>query len=38
VTGTNSTADTQTITLTPNWGTGIWSWGGSVPAAFLPQS
>ncbi len=38
VTATNSAADNQTITLTPNWVTGQWAWGGSVPAAFLPQS
>jgi len=38
VQATNSTADGQTITLTPNWTTGVWTWGGTVPVAFLPQS
>jgi type IV pilus assembly protein PilA len=38
VVGTNSAADNQTITLTPNWVTGQWAWTGTVPAAFIPQS
>jgi type IV pilus assembly protein PilA len=38
VANTNSAADAGTITLTPNWVTGQWTWGGTVPAAFLPQS
>ena len=26
------------ITLTPNWNTMVWSWGGTVPGAYLPKS
>ena len=34
----SAAADGATITLTPNWGTGQWTWGGTVAAAFKPQS
>jgi type IV pilus assembly protein PilA len=33
----NADVNTKTIILTPNWGTKIWSWGGSVDPSFLPK-
>jgi type IV pilus assembly protein PilA len=32
-----SGVDTKTITLTPDFSTGVWTWGGTIDAAYKPK-